>query len=61
MFYVASNKDEANFFSNLNELCFNLHPDMTRLMEKLWQGKYKKYTEKVPHIYTENVKIAQSP
>lgn len=59
LFYQARNKDEANFFANLNELCFNLHPDMSRLMEKLWQGKMKKYTEKVAHLFTENVKTAK--
>lgn len=55
-FYVARSDQEVNFFSRLNVLCWELHPDMTQLMEKLWQGKMKKYTEKVPHLFTENVR-----
>ena len=59
LFYQANSREEVNFFSRLNVLCWELHPDMTQLMEKLWQGKYKKYTEKVPHIFKENVKTAK--
>jgi len=55
-FYKARSPEEVNFFSRLNVLCWELHPDMTQLMEKLWQGKMKKYTEKVPHLFTENVR-----
>jgi len=55
-FYVARSDEEVNFFSRLNVLCWELHPDMSQLMEKLWQGKMKKYTEKVTHLFTENVK-----
>jgi len=58
LFYVAKSDAEVNFFSRLNVLVWELHPDMSQLMEKLWQGKMKKYTEKVPHIFTENVKFA---
>ena len=58
-FYKANSDDEVNFFSMLNILCWKLHPDMSQLMEKLWQGKNKKYAEKVPQIFTENVKIAK--
>ena len=58
LFYQANSREEVNFFSRLNVLCWELHPDMTQLMEKLWQGKYKKYTEKVPHIFKENVRTA---
>jgi hypothetical protein len=29
---------------------------MTQLMDKLWEGKMKKYTEKVSHIFTENIR-----
>lgn len=57
-FYVARSDEEVNFFSRLNVLCWELHPDMTQLMEKLWQGKMKKYTEKVTHLFTENVRTA---
>jgi len=57
LFYVAKSDEEVNFFSRLNVLTWELHPDVTQLMEKLWQGKMKKYTEKVPHLFTENVKI----
>ena len=59
LFYKANSREEVNFFSRLNVLCWELHPDMSQLMEKLWQGKNKKYAEKVPHIFTENVKIAK--
>jgi CRISPR/Cas system CMR subunit Cmr4 (Cas7 group RAMP superfamily) len=55
-FYKARSPEEVMFFSRLNVLCWELHPDMTQLMIKLWQGKMKKYTEKVPHLFTENVK-----
>jgi hypothetical protein len=55
-FYVAKTDQEVNFFSRLNVLCWELHPDMKQLMDKLWQGKMKKYTEKVPHLFTENVR-----
>ena len=55
-FYKANTDEEVNFFSRLNVLCWELHPDMSQLMEKLWQGKMKKYTEKVTHIFTQNVK-----
>ena len=57
-FYKARSKEEVMFFSRLNVLCWELHPDMSRLMEKLWQGKMKKYTEKVTHLFTENVRVA---
>ena len=30
--------------------------DMHGFMEKLWQGRMKKHTEKVTHIFTENVR-----
>jgi len=56
LFYKATSDDEVNFFSMLNILCWDLHPDMSQLMEKLWEGKIKKYTEKVTHIFTENVR-----
>ena len=56
LFYVAKSDDEVNFFSRLNVLTWELHPDVSNLMEKLWQGKMKKYTEKVPHIFQENVR-----
>tara|TARA_Y100000004_G_scaffold143095_1_gene162778 strand:+ start:533 stop:982 length:450 start_codon:yes stop_codon:yes gene_type:complete len=59
LFYVARNREEATFFKKLNNLTWDEHPDMSKLMEKLWQGKNKKYAEKVPHIFTENVKIAR--
>ncbi len=55
-FYKARDKAEIHFFSRLNVLCWELHPDMSKLMEKLWEGKIKKYTEKVTHLFTENVK-----
>ena len=42
-FYKARSQEEVMFFSRLNVLCWELHPDMTQLMEKLWQGKMKKY------------------
>ena len=58
-FYKAKSPEEVMFFSRLNVLCWELHPDMTQLMEKLWQGKMKKYTEKVTHLFTENVKTAK--
>ena len=58
-FYKTNTDDEVNFFSILNILCWELHPDMTKLMEKLWQGKAKKYTEKVTHLFTQNVKTAK--
>lgn len=57
-FYKARSKEEVMFFSRLNVLCWELHPDMSKLMEKLWQGKMKKYTEKVTHLFTENVRVA---
>jgi len=57
-FYKARSPEEVMFFSRLNVLCWELHPDMSKLMEKLWQGKMKKYTEKVTHLFTENVKTA---
>ena len=56
LFYQARNKDEEIFFKKLNNLIWDEHPDMTKLMEKLWQGKLKKYTEKVTNLFTENVK-----
>jgi hypothetical protein len=56
--YKAESDAEVNFFSRLNVLCWELHPDMSQLMEKLWQGKMKKYTEKVTHIFTQNVRCA---
>ena len=55
LFYVAKSDDEVNFFSRLNVLTWESHPDMTNFMEKLWQGKMKKYSEKVPHIFKEGV------
>ena len=58
-FYKTTSDDEVNFFSMLNILCWELHPDMTQLMEKLWEGKTKKYTEKVTHLFTQNVKTAK--
>ena len=58
-FYKTKSDDEVNFFSMLNILCWELHPDMTQLMQKLWDGKAKKYTEKVTHLFTQNVKIAK--
>jgi len=54
--YKSKSDEEVNFFSRLNVLCWELHPDMSQLMEKLWQGKMKKYTEKVTHLFTENVR-----
>jgi hypothetical protein len=33
-----------------------MHPDVTKLMDRLWEGKMKKYTEKVPHLFTENIR-----
>jgi len=54
-FYKAKSPEEVMFFSRLNVLTWELHPDVTQLMEKLWQGKMKKYTEKVTHLFTENV------
>ena len=59
-FYKARSPEEVMFFSRLNVLCWELHPDMSKLMEKLWQGKMKKYTEKVTHLFTENVRYLQS-
>jgi hypothetical protein len=56
LFYVAKSDEEVNFFSRLNVLTWELHPDVSNLMEKLWQGKMKKYTEKVTHIFQENVR-----
>ena len=56
LFYVAKSDEEVNFFSRLNVLTWELHPDVSQLMEKLWQGKMKKYTEKVPHLFKENVR-----
>jgi len=35
-----------------------MHPEVTELMDKLWQGKMKKYSEKVPHIFQEDVRSA---
>jgi hypothetical protein len=58
LFYIARNKEEEFFFKKLNDLTWDEHPDMSKLMEKLWQGKMKKYTEKVTHLFTENVKTA---
>ena len=55
-FYKARSPEEVMFFSRLNVLTWELHPDVTQLMEKLWQGKMKKYTEKVTHLFTENVR-----
>lgn len=55
-FYKARNKDETIFFQKLNDLTWNEHPNMLNLMEKLWQGKMKKHTEKVTHLFTENVR-----
>ena len=57
-FYQARNKDEEIFFKKLNDMTWDEHPDMTKLMEKLWQGRMKKYTEKVTHLFTENVRTA---
>ena len=57
-FYKARNKDEKVFFQKLNDLTWDEHPDMLRFMEKLWQGKMKKYTEKVTHLFTENIRTA---
>jgi len=54
--YKSESDEEVNFFSRLNVLCWELHPDMSQLMEKLWQGKMKKYTEKVTRLFTENVR-----
>ena len=59
-FYVGKTDQEVNFFSRLNVLCWELHPDMSQLMEKLWQDKMKKYTEKVTHLFTENVRSVNS-
>tara|TARA_R100000081_G_C4791249_1_gene157893 strand:- start:586 stop:1023 length:438 start_codon:yes stop_codon:yes gene_type:complete len=56
LFYKARNKDEAIFFKKLNDLTWDEHPDMLRFMEKLWQGRMKKHTEKVTHLFTENVR-----
>jgi hypothetical protein len=58
LFYMAKSDAEVNFFSRLNVLTWELHPDVTQLMDKLWQGKLLKYTEKVPHLFTENVRTA---
>ena len=55
-FYKANSPEELMFFSRLNVLTWELHPDVTQLMDKLWQGKMKKYTEKVTHLFTENVR-----
>jgi len=55
-FYKAKSPEEVMFFSRLNVLTWELHPDVTQLMDKLWQGKMKKYTEKVTHLFTENVR-----
>jgi CRISPR/Cas system CMR subunit Cmr4 (Cas7 group RAMP superfamily) len=55
-FYKARSPEEVMFFSRLNVLTWELHPDVSQLMEKLWQGKMKKYTEKVTHLFTENVR-----
>ena len=54
--YKSKSDAEVNFFSRLNVLTWELHPDVSDLMEKLWQGKMKKYTEKVTHIFKENVR-----
>ena len=58
-FYVAKTDQEVNFFSRLNVLTWELHPDMSNIMDKLWEGKMKKYTEKVPHLFTENVRVVK--
>ena len=58
--YKSESDAEVNFFSRLNVLCWELHPDMSQLMEKLWQDKMKKYTEKVTHLFTENVRSVNS-
>ena len=47
------------FFKKLNDLTWDEHPDMSKLMEKLWQGKMRKYTEKVFYMFTEHVKTAK--
>ena len=57
-FYVAKSDEEVNFFSRLNVLTWEMHPDVTELMDKLWQGKMKKYSEKVPHIFQQDVRSA---
>ena len=58
-FYVAKTREEVNFFSRLNVLTWEMHPDVTKLMNRLWEGKMKKYTEKVPHLFTENVRVVK--
>ena len=55
-FYVAKSDEEVNFFSRLNVLTWKLHPNVENIMEELWQGKMKKYSEKVPHLFTEDVR-----
>ena len=59
-FYVAKSDEEVNFFSRLNVLTWKLHPNVENIMEELWQGKMKKYSEKVPHLFTEDVRIVKS-
>ena len=48
---------EVNFFSRLNVLTWETASrHVTKLMDRLWEGKMKKYTEKVPHLFTENIR-----
>ena len=55
-FYKAQSDAEVNFFSRLNVKLWEMHPNVDNIMEELWKGKMLKYTEKVPHIFSTNVR-----
>jgi hypothetical protein len=55
-FYKAQSDAEINFFSRLNVKLWEMHPNVGNIMEELWKGKMLKYTEKVPHLFSTNVR-----
>ena len=57
LFYKARSPEEVNFFGRLNVEVWKLHLEQKNVydFEFLFKGKMKKYTDKCPHLFTENI------
>jgi len=57
LFYKARSPEEVNFFGRLNVEVWKLHMEQKNVydFEFLFKGKMKKYTDKCPHLFTENI------
>ena len=57
LFYKARSPEEVNFFGRLNVEVWKLNMEQKNVydFEFLFKGKMKKYTDKCPHLFTENI------